>query len=97
MHIEGALAEQFISASRRATEMTATLAQEMADFAGRRLRAQLDFMGALSNWSNPQAMMEAQFRFFAEASKDHADEIGHMSEVLRKMNDEALSAKSRAA
>ena len=95
--IEGEFAERFFMTGRQIGEMTAALAQEMVDFAGRRVRAQLDFMSALPNCSAPQDVMAAQFRFVAETSKDYADEISHMSEVLRKMNEEALSAGSRAA
>ena len=97
MQIEGALADRFFMTSRQVAEMTATIAQEMVDFAGRRMRAQLDFIGSLPNCSEPQDVMAAQFRFVADASKDYADEIGHMTQVLRRMNDEALSAGPRAA
>jgi hypothetical protein len=97
MQLEGALADRFFMTSRQVAEMTATIAQEMVDFAGRRMRAQLDFMGSLPNCSEPQDVMAAQFRFVADASKDYADEISHMSQVLRRMNDEALSAGPRAA
>jgi hypothetical protein len=95
--IEGALAERFFMTSRQIAEMTALLAQEMVDFTGRRMRAQLDFMGALPNCSEPQDVMAAQFRFVADASKDYAEEINHLSEVLRRMNEEPPAAGPRAA
>jgi hypothetical protein len=97
LQLEGAITERFFATSLQMAEMTATLAQEMVDFTGRRMRAQLDFMGSAPNWSDPQDVMAAQFRFVADASKAYAEEIDHLTHVLRRMNGMAEADRPRAA
>ncbi|WP_237216262.1 phasin family protein [Falsiroseomonas oryziterrae] len=60
------------------------LAQEMLDFAGRRMRAQLDFMAEVPRCGDVPQLIEAQFRFVETATRDYADEVGHVAEVIRK-------------
>ena len=95
--LEGAITDQFFATGMQMAQVTALLAQEMVDFASRRMRAQLDFLGAMPNWSDPQEVMTAQFRFAADASKDYAEEMDHLTQVLRRVNDQPVPAGPRAA
>jgi len=64
-------------------QMASQITQEMMDFASRRMRAQLQFVSSLPV-GDMKGMMEAQFRFFEEASRDYAKEFTHVTDVLRQ-------------
>jgi hypothetical protein len=40
-----------------------------------------------------KGMMEAQFRFFEQASRDYAEEIGHVADVVRKTAETQTATK----
>jgi hypothetical protein len=65
------------------TGMAAQITQEMMDFAGRRLRAQMDFVSTMP-LGDVKGMMEAQFRFLERASRDYAEEFAQVTDVIRK-------------
>ncbi len=73
-------------------QMASQITQEIMDFAGRRMRAQMDFVSTLP-MGDVKGMMEAQFRFFEQASRDYAEEIGHVADVVRKAAETQTSAK----
>ena len=87
-----ALAETPFAANLMLGQMASQIAQEMAEFAQRRMKAQMDFMASLP-LGDVKGMMEAQFRFFEQASRDYAEEIGHVADVVRKAG-EVQEAKS---
>lgn len=64
-------------------QMASEITQEVMDFAGRRMRAQLDFVSTLPV-GDVKGMMEAQFRFFEQASRDYTQEFNQVTEVVRK-------------
>jgi hypothetical protein len=67
-------------------EMAAQITQEMLDFSGRRMRAQMEFVSSMPV-GDMKGMMEAQFRFLAQASQDYAQEIAQVGEMIRKITD----------
>jgi hypothetical protein len=73
-------------------QMASQITQEIMDFAGRRMRAQMDFVSTLP-MGDVKGMMEAQFRFFEQASRDYAEEIGHVADVVRKAAETQTPAK----
>ena len=68
------------------SEMAAQITQEMLDFSGRRMRAQMEFVSSMPV-GDVKGMMEAQFRFFAQASEDYAQEIAQVGEMIRRIAD----------
>lgn len=64
-------------------QMASQITQEMVEFAQRRMKAQMEFVSSLPI-GDVKGMMEAQFRFFEQASRDYAEEIGHVADVVRK-------------
>ncbi len=73
-------------------QMASQITQEIVDFAGRRMRAQMDFVSTLP-MGDMKGMIEAQFRFMEQASRDYADEISHVSEVIRKVTVAPVATK----
>jgi hypothetical protein len=67
-------------------QMASQMTQEMVEFTQRRMKAQVEFMSSLP-MGDVKGMMEAQFRFLEQASRDYAEEIGHVAEVIRKAGD----------
>ncbi|WP_137177218.1 phasin family protein [Roseomonas sp. AR75] len=63
--------------------MAAQIAQEMMDFAGRRMRAQMDFVSTMP-MGDVKGMMDAQVRFLEQASRDYVAEIAQVTDVMRK-------------
>ncbi|HYF08524.1 MAG TPA: hypothetical protein VD970_12945 [Acetobacteraceae bacterium] len=76
-------AEQVIATQRRMSDMTLALANEVMGFATRRLQAQVTFIDQLTRCSGPAEMVDAQFRFVAEATNDYAAEIGALTRVIQ--------------
>jgi hypothetical protein len=68
------------------SEMAAQITQEMLDFSGRRMRAQMEFVSSMPV-GDMKGMMEAQFRFLAQASQDYAQEIAQVGAVIRRITD----------
>jgi hypothetical protein len=73
-------------------QMASQITQEIMDFAGRRMRAQMDFVSSMPV-GDVKGMMEAQFRFFEQASRDYAEEIGHVADVVRKTAETQTATK----
>jgi hypothetical protein len=68
------------------SEMAAQITQEMLDFSGRRMRAQMEFVSSMPI-GDVKGMMEAQFRFLARASEDYVQEIAQVGEMIRRIAD----------
>ncbi|MGG5818679.1 hypothetical protein [Falsiroseomonas sp. HW251] len=78
-----ALTETPFTANLMLGEMASQVTQEMMDFAQRRMKAQAEFVASLP-LGDIKGLMEAQFRFLEQASRDYAEEIGHVADVVRK-------------
>jgi hypothetical protein len=87
------LMEAPLAANMMVGEMASQITQEIMDFAGRRMRAQMEFVSTLPV-GDVKGMMEAQFRFFEQASRDYADELGQVAEVVRKATATAVDVKA---
>ncbi|WP_158287747.1 hypothetical protein [Falsiroseomonas bella] len=81
-----ALPESPFAANLMLSEMAAQITQEMLDFSGRRMRAQMEFVSSMPV-GDVKGMMEAQFRFLAQASQDYAQEMVQVGEVIRRITD----------
>jgi hypothetical protein len=77
------LGEAF-AANLAASEIAAQITQEVMDFAGRRMRAQVEFVTSVPQMGDVTGLMEAQFRFLEQASRDYAQEFGQITEVIRR-------------
>jgi hypothetical protein len=87
------LLEAPLAANMMVGEMASQITQEIVDFTARRMRAQMEFVSSLPV-GDVKGMMEAQFRFFEQASRDYADEFGQVAEVVRKATTTAVNVKA---
>jgi hypothetical protein len=76
------LTERFFIANREAADAANEIAKEMMDFTSRRLRAQMEFVSEMPQMGDVNGMMAAQLRFLERASRDYAQELGTVSQVL---------------
>jgi hypothetical protein len=81
--IDWNVVERFLLPQKQMTDMTLMLAQEMFDFAGRRLRAQAQFMDALRRCGDFQQLVELQMRYMSQTGTDYVDEAGHVAKALQ--------------
>jgi hypothetical protein len=77
-----ALTERLFTANREATDVATEIAKEMMEFTSRRLRAQMEFVSEMPQMGDVNGVMAAQLRFLERASRDYAQELGTVSQVL---------------
>ena len=81
--VEEAAADTLFAVQRRMSDVSLALAGEAFDFAARRLRAQVAFMEALRACTDPQSVLEAQFRFAATTAQDYVAEMAALARTAQ--------------
>ena len=79
------LTERIFTANREAADAAAEIAKEVMDFTSRRLRAQMEFVSEMPQMGDVNGVMAAQLRFLERASRDYAQELGTVSQVLLRV------------
>jgi hypothetical protein len=87
-----ALFETAMAAPQKLVEANVRTSLEIFDFVCKRMKAQADFYDTLSHCKEVGQIVESQQQFWNRASKDYAEEAGHLVEVAQENVNSLASA-----